>query len=82
MYDVWRKMAEVRISAKGRVVIPAEFRRKYHLKPGDNVRIVDYGGGLAIVPELVAPVEKARGMLKGSASLINELLAEKKLKHG
>jgi AbrB family looped-hinge helix DNA binding protein len=31
------------ISEKGWVVIPAELRRKYALKPGSTVQIVDYG---------------------------------------
>ncbi len=38
-------MASARISAKGRIVIPAPLRKKYRLQPGDQVRIVDYGGG-------------------------------------
>jgi AbrB family looped-hinge helix DNA binding protein len=70
-------MAEARISAKGWVVIPAAFRHKYHLKQGDQVRIVDYGGGLAIIPELADPVKEARGMLKGNTSLIDSLQAER-----
>ena len=70
-------MSEVRISAKGWVVIPAEFRRKYHLQPGDHVRIVDYGEGLAIVPEFADPVREARGMLRGDTSLVDALLAER-----
>jgi len=70
-------MAEVRISTKGWVVIPAEFRRKYHLRPGDQVRIVDYGGGLAIVPALADPVHETRGMLAGTTSLVDALLTER-----
>jgi len=34
------------ISSKGWVVIPAELRKKYHLTPGTEVLIVDYGGVL------------------------------------
>jgi len=34
------------ISSKGWVVIPAELRKKYHLMPGTEVLIVDYGGVL------------------------------------
>ena len=66
----------VTVSAKGRVVIPAELRRKYNLHPGAEVSVVDYGGVLALVPTLAQPVRHAAGMLKGSKSLTRALLAE------
>jgi AbrB family looped-hinge helix DNA binding protein len=59
------------ISEKGWVVIPAELRRKYALKPGSTVQIVDYGGVLALVPTLADPVKQAVGMFKGTKSLID-----------
>lgn len=37
----------VRLSQKGWVVIPASLRAKYGLKPGANLKVVDYGGVLA-----------------------------------
>ncbi|MFH0725400.1 MAG: AbrB/MazE/SpoVT family DNA-binding domain-containing protein [Pseudomonadota bacterium] len=70
-------MASV-ISEKGWVVIPAELRRKYALKPGSTVQIVDYGGVLALVPTLADPVLQAAGMLKGKKSLTQSLLAERR----
>ena len=70
------------ISAKGWVVIPAELRRKYALKPGSAVEIVDYGGVLALVPTLADPVKQAAGMLKGGGSLTQSLLAEHRADRG
>lgn len=70
-------MASV-ISEKGWVVIPAELRRKYALKPGSTVQIVDYGGVLALVPTLADPALQAAGMLKGKKSLTQSLLAERR----
>lgn len=66
------------ISEKGWVVIPAELRRKYALKPGSTVQIVDYGGVLALVPTLDDPVRQSAGMLKGKKSLTQSLLAERR----
>ena len=70
-------MASARISAKGWVVIPAPLRKKYHLQPGDQVRIVDYGGGLALVPALGDPIEEAQGMLAGPTSVVEALLSQR-----
>jgi AbrB family looped-hinge helix DNA binding protein len=64
------------ISSKGWVVIPAELRRKYNLTPGAEVRVVDYGGVLALLPVAESPVEEAAGLLKGDNSLTASLLAE------
>ena len=69
-------MVSVKISEKGWVVIPAEYRRRYGLKSGDRVRIVDYGGVLALVPQMENPVEDSRGLLEG-ASLTKAMLAER-----
>ena len=64
------------ISNKGWVVIPVEFRKKYRLQPGAKVRMVDYGGVLAVVPELHDPVAQGYGLLKGPGSLSKALLQE------
>lgn len=67
---------QAKISRKGWVVIPAELRRKYELKPGTHVRFVDYGGVVSIVPAARNPVGHAAGMLKGGGSLTKALLEE------
>ena len=64
------------VSNKGWVVIPAELRRKYGLKPGTEVRIVDYGGVLAIIPAMREPVRQAAGMLKTEIKITDALLEE------
>ena len=64
------------IPNKGWVVIPAELRNKYGLKPGTDVIIVDYGGILAIVPALSEPIKQAEGMLKAGKKLTDVLLKE------
>lgn len=66
-----------RVSAKGWIVIPAPLRRRYHIEPGQEIRIVDYGGVLSLVPVLQDPVRDARGLLAGDTSLTEALLAER-----
>jgi AbrB family looped-hinge helix DNA binding protein len=38
------------LSEKGWVVIPQDLRRRYGLKKGDRVHVIDYGGVISIVP--------------------------------
>ena len=66
----------VTVSEKGWVVIPAQLRKKYNLRPGTEVQVVDYGGVLALVPKLANPIRQAAGILKGRKSLTAALLAE------
>ena len=69
-------MTVLTISQKGWVVIPAELRRKYDLRPGTMVQLVDYGGVLAIVPVLEDSIAEAAGMVRGSSSLTKRLIAD------
>jgi AbrB family looped-hinge helix DNA binding protein len=68
----------VRVSKKGHVVIPADLRRKYHLRPGAKLSVVDYGGALALVPAMKKATRQAAGMLKGRPSLTRALLTAHK----
>jgi AbrB family looped-hinge helix DNA binding protein len=70
-------MTVLTISPKGWVVIPAELRKKYGLKPGTRVRFVDYGGRLTLVPLFEDPIHQAEGMLAGPTSLTQALLRER-----
>jgi AbrB family looped-hinge helix DNA binding protein len=65
------------ISQKGWVVIPAELRKKYHLTPGTEVVVVDYGGVLSIIPAMRDPIKQGRGLLKDLPSLTGDLLKER-----
>jgi AbrB family looped-hinge helix DNA binding protein len=70
-------MKKLTVSSKGSVVIPGELRRKYDLRPGAQVMVVDYGGVLAVVPAFERPVEEAEGLLKSGPSLAKALRAER-----
>jgi AbrB family looped-hinge helix DNA binding protein len=66
----------VKISQKGWVVIPAALRKKYGLKAGAILQVVDYGGVLAVVPAFKDPVRDGSGMLKGDDSLAQAIVEE------
>ncbi|MCP4287642.1 MAG: AbrB/MazE/SpoVT family DNA-binding domain-containing protein [Gammaproteobacteria bacterium] len=70
-------MTTLTISKKGWVVIPAPLRKKYHLMPGSEVIIVDYGGVMSILPVMQDPVKQGRGLLKDLPGLTDDLLAER-----
>lgn len=67
------------ISNKGSVIIPAELRKRYNLRAGSKVVIVDYGGVLAIVPVVDDPIKKGYGFLKGKSSMADDLKRDREL---
>ena len=66
----------VKLSQKGWIVIPAALRKKYGLKPGADLQVVDYGGVLSIVPAAENPIKSGAGMLKGTDSLTGAIVEE------
>lgn len=68
------------VSAKGWIVIPKIYRQKYGLEPGRKVQVVDYGGGLSIIPLMGDPVGDGFGALRrfgGNESWTETLLQER-----
>jgi bifunctional DNA-binding transcriptional regulator/antitoxin component of YhaV-PrlF toxin-antitoxin module len=58
-----------RVTSKGQVVIPKQFRQKYAIVPSTLIRWIDKEGGMLMVPETSDPILAVRGMLKGSGLL-------------
>jgi len=71
-------MATVKILAKGQVVIPADLRKKYHIEPGKELHLMEYGDVIYLIPPADDPIEAATGILLGGPSLSRELLEERK----
>jgi AbrB family looped-hinge helix DNA binding protein len=69
-------MLNVTVSAKGWVVIPAELRKKYGIKPGSKLQFVDYGGVISLIPGFEDPVREGAGMLQGGPSLTAAIIEE------
>ncbi len=73
------RVAVVKMSAKGQVVIPAKIRTQTGLKPGKEVLVfVDLEGRLTLEPVPDDPIEAACGMFADGPSLTQALLREKK----
>ncbi len=67
-----------KLSSKGWIVIPADIRKKYGLRPGDEVHVIDYGGVISLVPALKDPINDSYGMLKGAELLLDDLLEQRR----
>jgi len=71
-------MSTVKTLAKGQIVIPAEMRKKYHIEPGTELQIMEYGGIIYLVPPVDDPVKAAQGFLPSRPSLSGQLLRERR----
>ena len=57
-------MAKVKVSSKGWVVIPAQMRKKYGIKPGMSLEIEDQGNFLLIKAQKKSKIDQLFGSLK------------------
>jgi len=71
-------MPTVKTLAKGQIVIPAEMRKKYHIEPGTEMQIMEYGGVIYLIPPVADPVKAAHGFLPSKPSLAGMLLRERR----
>jgi len=62
-------MGATKVTPKGQVVIPAEFRKKYGIEAPGQVLIAEREGHLVILPMPEDPVGGARGMLRPQTTL-------------
>jgi len=67
-----------KVTVKGQVLIPGDIRKRLHINPGSEVRFVEYGNVVCIVPVVKEPVDDAYGFLRdGGPSTTEELLKER-----
>jgi AbrB family looped-hinge helix DNA binding protein len=71
-------MPAVKTLAKGQIVIPAKLRRKYHIRPGVQLELLEYGGIIYLIPPVADPIKAAAGSLSRKPSLAKNLLRERK----
>jgi len=73
-------MTTVKVLNKGQVVIPAKIRKKYRMKPGSKLQVVEYGGMIYLIPPVSDPIQAALGFLPKKPSLAKKLLKDRKKK--
>ena len=71
-------MATIKTLAKGQIVIPAELRKRLHIRPGTEMQIMEYSGIIYIIPPVEDPIKAACGLLPSKPSLSEKLLKERK----
>lgn len=71
-----------RLGAGGRLVIPANFRRRYGLRPGSSVTLTENADGDLVVTTPEAALHKLQALVRRhvpeGVSLVDELLAERR----
>jgi len=70
-------MHSVKILTKGQIVIPVALRKKFHIEPGTELQIIEYGGVICLIPPSTDPVKTACGSLPSRPSLARQLLQER-----
>ena len=60
---------ETYATVKGQVVIPAELRRKYGIKAGTKINVLDGGDAIILKPVNEESLKRLQGSLKGKGVL-------------
>ena len=71
-------MAIVKTLSKGQIVIPAAIRKRYHIEPGTEMQVMEYGGIIYLIPPVEDPIKAACGLLPPKPSLAAKLVRERK----
>lgn len=71
-------MPIVKVSSKGQIVIPAQLRKKYKIERGTKLNVLDGDGEIILRLILQDAVQQARGLFRGGASSLQELVKERR----
>jgi len=68
---------ETYATVKGQIVIPAELRRKYRIKAGTKIKVIDTGEAILLKPVTEETLKQLQGRLKGKG-VLKSLLEERR----
>jgi len=68
---------ETYATVKGQIVIPAELRRKYRIKAGTKIQVIDTGEAILLKPVTEESLKRLQGRLKGKG-VLKSLLEERR----
>ena len=71
------KRMETYATVKGQIVIPAELRRKYGIKAGTKLNVIDTGEAILLKPVTEESLKRLQGKLKGKG-VLKSLLDERR----
>ncbi len=66
------------VTTKGQLVIPSRLRRKYGIRKGTQVAVLEENNRIILQPITKEFVRSLRGSLKGKSSLLDSLLKDRK----
>ncbi|RCK74787.1 MAG: hypothetical protein ANABAC_1504 [Anaerolineae bacterium] len=68
---------QTHVTEKGQIVIPAELRRKYQIKAGTRIYLIDTGDAILLKPMTEETLKNLQGRLKGKG-VLKSLLEERR----
>lgn len=68
---------EIYATVKGQIVIPAELRRKYRIKAGTKILVIDTGEAILLKPVTEESLKRLQGRLKGKG-VLKSMLEERR----
>ena len=67
-----------RATIKGQVLIPVALRKKYHIRKGSKLAILDREGEIVMKPLQKDPIHEGLGLYKGGRSALKELIKDRR----
>jgi AbrB family looped-hinge helix DNA binding protein len=68
---------ETYATVKGQIVIPAALRRKYGIKAGTKITVIDSGETIILKPVTEETIKRLQGSLKGKG-ILKDLLDDRR----